>query len=68
MNGLGSSIPKIITNAIRVAGITLAIHEGLFVEPPRDAFVFAIAAFMMAGATGFENFIDKFVNGQDNKK
>lgn len=68
MNGLGSAIPKIITNVIRIAGITLAVHEGLFVEPPRDAFVFAVAAFMMAGATGFENFIDRFVGSSESKK
>jgi hypothetical protein len=41
--------------------LVLAANEVLFVEPPRDSLVFALAAFMMAGATGIDNIIDKFL-------
>lgn len=68
MNGSAMGITKLITNSIRVAGIVLAVHEGLFVDPPRDAFVFGVAAFMMAGATGFENFVEKFTGSPGEKK
>lgn len=43
-----------VTNATKVAGLVLAVHEGL--QSNSDAKVLLVAAFMMAGAQGFEQF------------
>lgn len=53
-----------VTLAIKVTGLAIAAHEALVVDPPRDSVVFAVAAFMMAGATGLDNIIDKFLGGK----
>jgi hypothetical protein len=54
---------SIVTLLIKLAGVWLAVHEAVIVDPPRDSVVFAIAAFMMAGATGIDNVIDRFLGG-----
>jgi len=54
---------SLLTLFIKMGGVVLAIHEAIFVDPPRDGIVFAIAAFMMAGATGLDNLIDRFFGG-----
>lgn len=48
---------SLFTLVVKVFGLGLATHEAFFVEPPRDAVVLAVAAFMMAGAVGIDSFV-----------
>jgi hypothetical protein len=52
---------SLVTLLIKLGGLALAANEALFTTPPRDSVVFAVAAFMMAGATGLDNIIDNFL-------
>lgn len=46
-----------VTTCIKLGGLAIAGHEALFTNPPRDPVVFAVAAFMMAGAQGIDSFL-----------
>jgi hypothetical protein len=59
---------SLITTLIKLGGLAIAANEALLVKPPRDAIVFAVAAFMMAGAQGLENFLGNVMQGADKKK
>lgn len=48
----------LITNLIKAGGLAVAVNESLLRTELRPS-VLAIAAFMMAGATGAETLIDK---------
>lgn len=63
-NSPGARVGYAVTTLIKLGGLAIAIREGLFVDPPRDGIVFAIAAFMMAGATGLDNLIGNFFGGK----
>lgn len=54
---------SVITLLIKLAGIILAINEAFFTKPPHDAVIFAIAAFMMAGATGIDSLVGSILKG-----
>lgn len=67
-NGEGSHTKEVfiktssaITLCIKLGGLAIAANEALFTTPPRDGLVFAVAAFMMAGAAGFDSLIDKIL-------
>lgn len=49
-----------VTNFIKVGGLVLAMHEGLFVNPLRPG-VLGVSAFMMAGAQGIETLLDRLL-------
>lgn len=51
----------LVTFVIKIGGLTIAANEALFTRPPRDAVVFALAAFMMAGATGLDSLLESFL-------
>ena len=53
----------VITSLIKLGGLVLAVNEALFSPAPHDAIVFAIAAFMMAGAQGIDSLISSVVGG-----
>lgn len=60
---LAERYAQFFTAAVKVAGLVIAIKEALIVDPPRDPVVFAIAAFMMAGAQGLDQFLSSFFGG-----
>lgn len=47
----------ILTLAIKAIGVGMATNEAFLVKPPRDSVIFALAAFMMAGATGLDHLV-----------
>lgn len=47
----------IITLLIKLIGLGMAANEAFLVEPPRDPVILGLAAFMMAGATGLDSFV-----------
>ena len=51
----------LITSLIKLGGLAIAGNEALFQDPPRDPIVFAVAAFMMAGAQGLDSLINSFL-------
>lgn len=63
-NSVGTRVGYAVTTLIKIGGLAIAIREGLFVDPPRDGVAFAIAAFMMAGATGLDNLIGNVFGGK----
>lgn len=50
-----------VTAMIKVVGLAIAANEALFTKPPRDAVVFGVAAFMMAGAQGIDSLLEALV-------
>lgn len=48
---------SLFTLSVKIIGLGMAAREAFFVDPPRDAVVLALAAFMMAGAQGIDSFI-----------
>jgi hypothetical protein len=52
----------VVTNLIKLGGLALVFHDALTKPPGVDFGIIALAAFMMAGATGFETFIQGFFN------
>lgn len=66
-NPLSVRIGTSITLIMKAVGVLMAANEAFFVDPPRDGLVFGIAAFMMAGATGLDGLIDRFLGGGDRK-
>lgn len=61
------SVAYAVTTVIKLGGLVLAGHEALFVSPPRDSLVFALSAFMMAGATGLDGIVDRFLGKSGGK-
>jgi hypothetical protein len=51
----------VVTTCIKLGGLAIAAHEALFTAPPRDPVVFALAAFMMAGAQGIDSFLSNIL-------
>lgn len=51
----------VVTTCIKLGGLAIAGHEALFTGPPRDPVVFAVAAFMMAGAQGIDSFLSNLL-------
>jgi hypothetical protein len=49
-----------VTNAIKLGGLLIAGNEAILQDSPHDAVVFAVAAFMMAGAQGLDSFLTAF--------
>lgn len=62
-SNVARTIAFAVTTLIKLGGLGLAANEALFVDPPRDSIVFAISAFMMAGATGLDGIVDRFLGG-----
>jgi hypothetical protein len=52
----------VITNLIKLGGLGLVFHDALSPPPGVDYGIIALAAFMMAGATGFETFVQGLLN------
>lgn len=50
----------VVTNGIKLGGLYLAVREG--VQETVSPSVLALAAFMMAGAQGLENFLLRFLD------
>lgn len=50
------------TGAVKFVGLLIAANEA-FLEQHRDPAAFALAAFMMAGATGLDNFLSNIFGG-----
>lgn len=61
-------VSSAVTLLIKMGGFVIGGHEALFVNPPRDPVVFAVAAFMMAGATGLDSLLDKFIGADKTSK
>jgi len=57
-------VAGLVTSLIKLGGLAIAGNEALFQDPPRDPIVFAVAAFMMAGAQGLESLIQSFIGGK----
>jgi len=53
-----------ITSIIKLGGLVLAANEALFNPEPHDPVVFAVAAFMMAGAQGIDSFLSSMLGGR----
>lgn len=51
----------LVTNLIKLGGLAIAGNEALLQESPHDPVVFAVAAFMMAGAQGLDSFLTNFL-------
>ena len=49
-----------VTNLIKLGGLAIAGNEALMQDSPHDPVVFAVAAFMMAGAQGLDSFLTNF--------
>lgn len=58
----GERFGLVLTNATKLAGIIVAVHEALLVEHVRAA-VLGIAALMMAGAQSLESSLVAFFGG-----
>jgi hypothetical protein len=54
----------VVTSFIKLGGLAIAGNEALLQESPHDAVVFAIAAFMMAGAQGIDTILGGFLNNR----
>jgi len=50
----------VVTNLIKLGGLAIAGNEALLQGSPHDPVVFAVAAFMMAGAQGIDSFVGSF--------
>lgn len=50
---------EVVTNAIKLGGLVIAINEALIRTELRPAGL-AVAGFMMAGAQGIESFLNAF--------
>lgn len=50
-----------ITNAIKLGGLALVFYDALTDPPGMDPATLGLAAFMMAGAQGFESFLRAFL-------
>lgn len=49
-----------VTNLIKLGGLAIAGNEAILQGSPHDPVVFAVAAFMMAGAQGVDSFLNNF--------
>lgn len=55
---------NLLTLTIKAVGIAIAANEAFLTEPQvRDPLAFGIAAFMMAGAQGFDNIVGNLLGG-----
>lgn len=52
----------LFTGAVKLVGLLIAANEA-FLVAHRDPVAFALAAFMMAGATGLDNFLSNVFGG-----
>jgi hypothetical protein len=62
MNSSSGRASLVVTNLIKLGGLALVFHDALTKPPGVDFGVIGLAAFMMAGATGLETFIQGFFN------
>ena len=53
-----------VTNLIKLGGLAIAGNEALLQGSPHDPVVFAVAAFMMAGAQGIDSFLSNFLGNK----
>lgn len=53
-----------VTSLIKLGGLAIAGNEALLNGSPHDPVVFAVAAFMMAGAQGIDSFFNNFFGGK----
>jgi hypothetical protein len=53
-----------ITSVIKLGGLLIAANEALLNPEPHDPVVFAVAAFMMAGAQGIDSFLSSMLGGR----
>lgn len=60
LNG-GAKLTLVVTNLTKLGGLVLALVTGLGMHP--DSRVLAIAALMMAGAQGLENWLTSMFGG-----
>jgi hypothetical protein len=60
LNG-GAKFTLVVTNLTKVGGLVLALATGLGSHP--DSRVLAVAALMMAGAQGLENWLTSMFGG-----
>lgn len=51
-------IAGLITALIKIGGLVIAGNEALLNQSPHDPVVFAVAAFMMAGAQGLDSLLN----------
>lgn len=59
-----SAITTIVTTLIKIGGLVIAGNEALLNPSPHDPVVFAIAAFMMAGAQGLESLLSNVLGNR----
>jgi hypothetical protein len=57
-------IAGLVTTLIKLGGLAIAANEALLNPTPHDPVVFAIAAFMMAGAQGFESLLSNVLGNR----
>lgn len=58
--GTATTVTLIITNATKLVGLVIAINEGLIRAGDVRPIKIALAAFMLAGAQGAEQFFKSF--------
>jgi hypothetical protein len=51
-------VAGLITSLIKIGGLVIAGNEALLSPSPHDPVVFAVAAFMMAGAQGLDSLLN----------
>lgn len=71
--GVGNASEKIVrwtavlTLIIKLFGLGMAANEAFLVDPPRDPVILGLAAFMMAGATGIDSFVNVLLGNKNNQ-
>jgi hypothetical protein len=61
-NSISRAVVAIITNLTKVLGLVVAVNEAILRSDLRPQ-VLAVAAFMMAGAQGFEQLVGAMFGG-----